>query len=169
MKNKNKKGITLIEVLSVIAIISIFAVISYENFASNRHHAEVEAVANEIASLINQTRNSALTGKKVNDTVPACFAIRFQNYTGINEYKKFIATKGCNNQIGAAVEEKEISSKVSIDGFLTTATFRSAFRYEVPNGKNKFMGDQETITVASKAEPNIKKTVIITQYRAYVE
>ena len=170
MKQKNKKGVTLIEVMAVIAIISIFAVISYKNLANNRNHAEVEAVASEIASLINQTRNFALTGKVVNGNVPGCFAIRFQNYTGQNEYLRFLGNDTCVYVSSWGAWQK-ISSKVKISGFLAVppVSDRSSFRYKVPDGERLTGTANNWILVESKADSTIQKTVKINQYRAYVE
>jgi len=168
----NRQGITLIEVIAVIAIISIFSVISYKQLADNRHHAEVEAVANEIAANINQARNAALTGKKVDGVVPGCFAIRILSGFGAFWYDRFLANDECGGWAANWEDWELISQKVTLSGFVSVfGVSNEAFRYKVPNGERLYgtMGGDDFIIVESNADFTIQKTVRINDYRAYVE
>jgi len=167
-QEKNYKGVTLIEVFGVIAIISIFAVISWKQLADNRKHAEVEAVAQEIASLINQTRSYALTGRKVNtgslEEVPNCFGIAFMQN---GSYRRIWIKGECSNEstwINDVMDDGSISSKVNLAGSGDLSIFHV---YAVPNG-DKYYGYQD-ITVESKSDSSIQKIIEINNYRAVVK
>ncbi len=163
-KGKNYKGVTFIEVMAVLAIISIFAVISYKSWADNRKHAEVEAAASEIASLINQTRSYALTGKKVSGAVPVCFRIWLEGGGG-NQYKQEAYSTNCgsSSSLQSIVTSNFGSKRIKI-------TNDEAYRYSVPNGEGVI--EQSTgniITVESISDTNIKKTVEVNAFRAIVK
>lgn len=166
VKNKNLKGVTLIEVVSVIAIISVFAVISYNNLADNRRHAEVEAAASEIASIINQTRSYALTGKKLDDgSVPSCFAIAYISST--NVWRRFnVNTDTCFGLNENSISISFADRNVDISNYSNPSEILQ-YRYSVPNGEIK--NPPYDIEVISKANPSIKKKVIVSDYRAVVE
>lgn len=167
-KKKAYRGGTFIEVVSVIAIIGIFAGISWKNLSDNKKHAEVEAAASEIASLINQTRGYALTGKKINmggnEKVPGYFTIVFSP-DGL--YSRIAMVSSCNDFVDYEIFENgiEISKKVNLNGYVG---FFKRFCYNVPNGDGNISNIEEII-VESKSDFNIKRTVTINPYRAIVE
>jgi len=59
----NNKGITLIELVIVMAVIGIITAISWETLGGTKDASKVENACNSLASVINKTRSHALTGK----------------------------------------------------------------------------------------------------------
>jgi len=181
---KNYKGVTFVEIMVVIAIISIFAVISYKSMVNNRHWAEVEAAASEIASLINQNRSFALTGKQVNTgfgfLIPDCFAMRLYCDNGSNHFDFFqnIAafdfptdTEQLCNHFNGSLGIKHIiyDTKLKISGSFCD----TYIKHRAPNGYTLFSSNhtimERELRVESDADSNIFKKVKINKYRAWVE
>ena len=160
--NKKYKSFTLVEVIIVIAIISIFTMLSYKSWRDTRNNAEVEAVCSQIASLINQTRNDALTGKRVtsidslvNNEVPDGFRIYLYRKP-LLEYR--IAA------VKTATEDHVLTNVGNISTKVTMTSSDVNFAYAVPNGNGS----------ASQAFPvsielslgGINKKVEVSPYRA---
>ncbi len=72
-KNKttknNRKGFSLVEVMSVIAIIGIVSVISWEMLGGAKKTSDVTNACEQVASMINKTRGYALSGRTATATV----------------------------------------------------------------------------------------------------
>jgi prepilin-type N-terminal cleavage/methylation domain-containing protein len=60
--NKKTKGFTLVELLIVIAIIAIISAISWSTLGGGKKQSSVNNTCEQIASMINKTRNYALSG-----------------------------------------------------------------------------------------------------------
>jgi prepilin-type N-terminal cleavage/methylation domain-containing protein len=76
---KNKKGFTLMELLVVIAIIGILASVSWETLGGVKKKSDATNACEQVASMINKTRNYALSGKVVGASVPTSFSITINN------------------------------------------------------------------------------------------
>ncbi len=64
MNIKNKKGVTLLELMTVIAIVGIMTGVSLIFLSrENREKKEVEMAAQEVAAALREAQNAALTGK----------------------------------------------------------------------------------------------------------
>lgn len=70
-KIKNKKGLSLIEVMMVVAIIGIMTAISIVSFVNSRRNAVLSGEADVIIAAIREAQNYALTGKNINVGNPA--------------------------------------------------------------------------------------------------
>jgi prepilin-type N-terminal cleavage/methylation domain-containing protein len=66
-KLKNKKGMTLIEVVVVIAIIGIMAAVSIVSLSKTRNQASVEGEAEKLISVIREAQNYAINGNQTSD------------------------------------------------------------------------------------------------------
>jgi prepilin-type N-terminal cleavage/methylation domain-containing protein len=79
-----KKGVTLIELISVIAIIGIIATVSWVTMIGTKNSANAQNACEQVAAMINKTRNYALSGKVVGVSVPDKF--RFGIINSNNAY-----------------------------------------------------------------------------------
>jgi prepilin-type N-terminal cleavage/methylation domain-containing protein len=61
---KNKKGVTLLELMTVIGIISIMSVVLFVSMQNGRTEKELEIAARNIASSIRAVQSDAINGKK---------------------------------------------------------------------------------------------------------
>lgn len=71
----HRRGFTLIELLVVIAIVGILVSVSWEILGGVKKASDVKNACEQVASMINKTRNYALSGKVVGASVPASFSI----------------------------------------------------------------------------------------------
>ena len=83
MKQKNKKGFSLIELMIVIAIISIMAGIILSSTSQGRTKHELETAMREVAAGIRGAQNNALSGKRSGSNRPCHFAFK----AGANLYE----------------------------------------------------------------------------------
>lgn len=61
MKKQNKKGITMLEILIVIAIITIISTIVVLNLSSFRNERAVRNTTEDVISLLNEARNNTIS------------------------------------------------------------------------------------------------------------
>lgn len=80
-KIKNKKGMTLIEVVVLIAIIGIISAISIVSLTTSKRTSELDVAAEEVSAVLREAQNYALTGK---DISASCgnYVVDFTNGTG---------------------------------------------------------------------------------------
>lgn len=83
MKQKNKKGFSLIELMIVIAIISIMAGVMLSMNSQGQTKHELETAMREVASGIRSAQNNALSGKRSGINRSCNFAFK----AGINLYE----------------------------------------------------------------------------------
>lgn len=69
---KNKKGMSILELMIVIAIMGIMTAAAMVSFSGNRPKKEVEVEARKFAAAIREAQNYALTGKKGSGSDKAC-------------------------------------------------------------------------------------------------
>lgn len=139
---KKYKGVTLLELIVVIAIISIVSAISFSTLSGMRESAKIEDACNEVAALINKTKNYALTGKKFEKDssggdygeVPEKFVIVFEND------KNYINIQEPTDSNTAIFEKFTLPVKISVTPIVPG---RAWCDFEVPDGKggHNYSGD----------------------------
>lgn len=65
---KNKKGMSLIELITLIAIIGIMSAVSISSMVRAKRNSELEAAAEEIMAVLREAQNYSLTGKSITAT-----------------------------------------------------------------------------------------------------
>ncbi len=83
MRQKNKKGFSLIELMIVIAIISIMAGVILSTTSQGRTKHELETAMREVSAGIRSAQNSALSGKRSGINRSCHFAFK----AGANMYE----------------------------------------------------------------------------------
>lgn len=166
IKKNTKKysGITLLELIIVMAIISIFAAMSWRSFVNARTNAEVEGACSTIAGLINETRNMALTGEKVDGNVPGCFMIFFNRDGDYSVYGKGTCF---GSMPPAPFLRGNVSTKTILTNYISNDS--KYYLYEVPNGDvatDASGPSYGNIVVTAKSNNFIYKTVEVSPYRA---
>lgn len=83
MKLKNKKGMSLIEMVVLIAIVGIMSAVSIVSLTTAKRNSELETAAEEVVAVLREAQNYSLTGK---DITASCnvYAVTFSgssNYT----------------------------------------------------------------------------------------
>jgi type II secretory pathway pseudopilin PulG len=68
-KIKNKKGMSLIELVVLIAVIGIMSSISVSSLVNSKRNTELEVASEELVAVLREAQNYALTGKNI---VPGC-------------------------------------------------------------------------------------------------
>lgn len=81
--NKNKKGFSLLELMTVTGMLAILIAVALNFIGSNKSQVELESAANEIVAALREAQNYSLTGKKVNDD---CTIYTFETVNGTNRY-----------------------------------------------------------------------------------
>ena len=151
---KKYKGVTLLELLVVIAIISIVSVISFAMLNGVRESSQMENACNEVAALINKTRDYALTGKKFKkdiygasyDKIPKMFVIVFKKDSKIVKIQD-------NETTPSILEEITLPAKVSVE---------KKCEFSVPNGDTKCDSKSKDEIKFKKGDEtdSVKKVVI---------
>lgn len=140
---KKYKGVTLLELLVVIAIISIVSAISFSTLSEMRESAKIEDACNEMAALINKTKNYALIGKKFEKDssgnnygeVPKKFVIVFESD------KNYINIQDSTDSNTAIFEKFTLPVKIFVTP--NVSGNRAWCGFEVPDGKSEcnYSGD----------------------------
>jgi len=63
IRPSGRQGFTLLELITVIAIIAIISAISWSTLGGAKKQSDVNNACEQVASMINKTRNYALSGK----------------------------------------------------------------------------------------------------------
>jgi prepilin-type N-terminal cleavage/methylation domain-containing protein len=87
---KNRQGVTLIELLTVIAIIGIMTAVTIVYLGGAKNDKAVETAAREVASAVREAQNYALTGKNASN----CIDGYTFNYT---ESSSNYSIRGCSD------------------------------------------------------------------------
>lgn len=74
-----RKGNSFVELLTIIGIIGIMTAVTYASMSSLRTGKEVEVAARQIASLIREVQNNAVSGKMMNGDTTCRFYIEISN------------------------------------------------------------------------------------------
>lgn len=122
---KNKKGITLIELMIAIGIISIMFTAFIVSFRGGKTEKELEIAAREVSAAIREAQNNALTGKNAKEC-GGCEGIYFR-------------FNGAWTGVGRDEEEACIDCPLS-ENLLKNRVFFSAagkFYFSIPFGEIK--------------------------------
>jgi len=85
-KTKNKKGVTLIELVVIIAIIGIMSAISIVSLTTAKRNSELESSAEELVAVIRELQNYSLSGKLNDADSPNCKNYRFSSVSSTGNY-----------------------------------------------------------------------------------
>ncbi|MBI2439215.1 MAG: prepilin-type N-terminal cleavage/methylation domain-containing protein [Candidatus Moranbacteria bacterium] len=139
MFSKTKKGVTMVEIMIVVAIISIVTTISISLLGNGRTLRELETNAREFAGVVREAQNYALTGKAVTGSgIPAtavpCFYVLSwsgSTYTLTHVYK---------NSVSVPCDIGGPSASVGVYTLKNGVTFNSAssFYFSLPHAKLSF-------------------------------
>ena len=110
---KNKKGLSLLEVIIVVAIIGIMSSISIVSFSKAKLRSSVETAAEKAIAVIREAQNYALTGKEVS-TLCHTYSVNFTPSTG-----SFLLTNGglCSLNKNYVLEDGVVFSSVGVVSF----------------------------------------------------
>lgn len=97
MKFSAKKGVTLIELVTVMAIISIGTAIVLVSLSGSRAEKELEAEARKVAAIIKEAQNYSLTGKNTASCVPIAPSTTKSNRLTVTPNGNSYALSGCNS------------------------------------------------------------------------
>ena len=64
-KIKNKKGMTLLEVIVVIAIIGILSAVSIVSFSAYKINTALDSASREVVAVLREAQNYSLSGKQI--------------------------------------------------------------------------------------------------------
>ncbi len=146
---RKKQGLTLIELIIVVAIITIVSAVSWSILGGAKKTAAVNDACNQVAAMINKTRNYALSGKQDNSgNVPDSFRIK----TGgpIVIYSVISSTE-------TQMESFSLVGGVSCGSYTLT--------YNVPDG---FGGISQNV-ICTDVDIDALRTVKVTPYVAVCE
>ena len=85
LKIKNRSGVTLIELLIVIALIGIMSAVTIAFLGSGKNQKELESSAREVVAALREAQNLALTGKIMGTNTFPCSYV-FQAVSGGSGY-----------------------------------------------------------------------------------
>jgi len=85
LKIKNRSGVTLIELLIVIALIGIMSAVTIAFLGSGKNQKELESSAREVVAALREAQNLALTGKIMETNKFPCSYV-FQAVSGGSDY-----------------------------------------------------------------------------------
>lgn len=64
-KTKNKKGMTLLEVIVVISIIGILSAVSIVSFSTYKINTALDSASREVVAVLREAQNYSLSGKQI--------------------------------------------------------------------------------------------------------
>jgi len=85
LKIKNRSGVTLVELLIVVALIGIMSAITIAFLGSGKNQKELESSAREVVAALREAQNLALTGKIMGTNEFPCSYV-FQAVSGGSGY-----------------------------------------------------------------------------------
>lgn len=134
---KNKKGISMIEVLITIAIIAIVSSVTTVFLNSNKADKELEAAALEVVAAIRETQNNALSGKKISDDhIPCGFEFSYRVGGSTNRYSTSSIYRHEGEECSTIPSSNEdvYASYVLKSGVIFTGSGEVSFSFSVPFG-----------------------------------
>lgn len=127
MNKQSKKGVTLIELLLVMAIIGIMTSVVLVYLGDGKSDKELEGAMDEVLAVVRETQNNALTGKGVTSGVDCEYTF----YYGAPDNKSY-GFSGCSSA------SYSLGDNVVFDN-------SGSFSYSVPFGN--FSGADTTIVL----------------------
>jgi prepilin-type N-terminal cleavage/methylation domain-containing protein len=170
-KEKNFKGVSLIEVLIVIVIIAVTAAISYVNLTNARRQTAVSNTCNELASFYNKARNYALTGKVVGGSVPTFFKMIIPNgNTSAIIYRSFNSDGSLDSSYSAiSGDQLQFKNGVTCRRFGSGGSNpygdNEGYYFQVPNGDTVRMN--ASLDANIECSNGISRTVNLTNYNGF--
>ena len=126
MKERMKKGFTLVEIMIVVAIIAILAAIAIPNFIRYRKTSQMNACISNLKAIRDAAEQSKLEGHGVADSdlfgqdkyikvKPNCPGDSTKSYTVTDDAEKGVTVK-CNGDPGGDYAHKLPEDKAAADG-----------------------------------------------------
>ncbi len=146
---QKKSGFTLVEVIIVIAIVGIISAVSWSILNGAKKAAAVNDACNQVAAMINKTRNYALSGKQDNNgNVPDSFRIK----TGgpIVIYSVISNTE-------TQMESFSLAGGISCGSYILT--------YNIPDG----LGGVSQDVICTDVDIDALRTVKVSPYTAFCQ
>jgi len=104
LKIKNRSGVTLIELLIVIALIGIMSAVTIAFLGSGKNQKELESSAREVVAALREAQNLALTGKIMGTNTFPCSYV-FQAVSGGSGYSINYTYHGSGQDCGSSSNE----------------------------------------------------------------
>jgi prepilin-type N-terminal cleavage/methylation domain-containing protein len=143
---KNKKGVSLVEILIVCAIIGILSAALLASINSgNKDRQALKIAAREVAAAVRETQNYALTGKMINAGDKPC-RFRMEDVGG-NSYR--IQYLNINPGGNCAGGWQDIYTKILSNGVsINIAGGGGKIDYDVPHGIRSSGGNLNDISLS---------------------
>lgn len=168
MRNKNKKGYTIIELLVVMTIIVLLILVGALRQRDTIRRKQVEAQAIKVKQAIELTRDYALTGETISGgIVPEYFYLimRSNGTYQINASVGSTTYSNINDKAGTITEDASgDATRVRID-----PVAGKTIRYSVPHGE---LNSNNTIVFCNRddcSNPSMRYTITITQNSVQID
>lgn len=125
---KKNSGLTLIELMIVIALCAILAIVVAPNLSTLSNNSVLIDETNTIVKMLNQAKNTAINN---NRTIVSCFAN--QNTCSTNNLNHFIIFADTNNDNVYQTTESIVYDSTMLRGNLTYTSSESQSRFS-PDG-----------------------------------
>jgi prepilin-type N-terminal cleavage/methylation domain-containing protein len=152
-----KRGLTLVELLIVLAIAGIMLSVALINIQNSRKNSEIEAAGMQLVSLLREVQNNALTGKKIG-SAEGEYSCAFQltiDTDGSYEIARSLKQPGEDS-----CEDEGVMDDAYITGELQKVQISSSqtIKFSVPHGD---ITGISMITLQHVADPSVTYTACI--------
>ncbi len=158
MKQKNKKGFTLIELMIVIAIITIMTAIILTIDSKGNDKLKLETTAREVVSIIRTAQNNALSGKQFLDKRSCFFEFKLlaNSYTMEGEFYDPAKEANCVSPSVEVINAGNLPKGVNISS-VYDGNVVSSIGFKVPFGN--IVADHGVYDSGESIKKSIRMTI----------